>query len=116
LSRSIVGNDQQLDSLEEKNPKVKRLLRDGNDPNAAKLGYEDLLSMSFDDVDFAVETVTNVKHKNILKFATAKLKSIITTSTSGKVSFTRSNGNDAKSTVISWNNASEASYKINESD
>lgn len=117
-SRKLVEKDTNkiLDLLEGQNPKVRRLLRAGSHETAAKLGYEDLLAVSFNDVDFVVETVTNVTYKGALQFGdgVGKLNKILAnTPPSGLVSFRLSANEDKRTTVIAWNNSAAPGFTIN---
>ena len=117
LGKSIPENNQVLDSLEEQNPKIRRLLREGSHAAAAKLGYKDLLAVRFNDVDFVVETVTNVTYKGMLQFGdgVGRLNKILAnTPPSGLVSFRLSTNEDKRTTVIAWNNSAAPGFTINQ--
>lgn len=115
-SKSVVENNPALDSLEGQNPRVRRLLHDGSHATAAKLGYKDLLAIRFNDVDFVVETVTNVTYKGVLQFGdgVGKLNRILANMPpSGLISFRLSTNEDKRTTVIAWNNSAAPGFAIN---
>lgn len=96
--------------------KNRRLLRDGSHTTASKLGHKDLLAIRFNDVDFVVETVTNVTYKGVVQFGdgVGKLNKILAnTPPSGLVSFRLSTNVDKRTTVIAWNNSAAPGFAIN---
>lgn len=112
-SKSIPNNNQILDALEMQNQKVRRLLRNGSEATAGKLGYQDLLAIPFDDVDYGVEIVNEVRIATELqpRFAEAKLRSRIVPAPAGSVSFKL--GGEIKFTnKHDWNNAATLDFQI----
>lgn len=117
MSKRIAENNAILDSLEMQHSKIRRLLRDGSDSTATKLGYEDLLSIPFDDVDFGVETVTDVVYNNVPRFGTAKLRAAYRGISTGTLKFTHINPRTSSqetiiTTIMIWNNAAAPEYRL----
>jgi hypothetical protein len=117
MSKRITENKAILDSLEMQHSKIRRLLRDGSEPTATKLGYEDLLSIPFDDVDFGVETVTDVVYNNELRFGFAKLRAAYRGISTGTLKFTHINPRTRSqetiiTTIMIWNNAAAPEYRL----
>jgi hypothetical protein len=102
-------NNKILDDLEKapENLKIKKLLRGGESKNTVNLTYEEMLGIPFDDVDYLMTHVKEVKFNEQIQYMNFTVFRLIDNFEVGTVTYTKDNDPTVyRTTPIAWNEAS----------